>query len=292
MSYDAFPRPTGIDWGSADKTYGQVRFGDDSSQVVIFYTKSVFNAAKSRQTGSRQYENETWVKMHPPGERLNIIDRPVQEIDKQKYPMQWNMFLQNRTQIPEGTPIDLLFPNNPAVADNLRAFGVHTVQQCAKLSAHAMQTIGMGAQEWQNMAKQYLDSASSGTAFLAMRAELEKKDAELRLMKNQYAKLQSQLDDVQRRISNPNVGISANQWGAGPSDMINANHPSQELRPSKKLTEPPKEEVEQAEILRKFSEDDFPVVDVTEDQVNEPVENEQAGPLDFGLNKSRSKKGK
>lgn len=284
MAYEPLPRPTGINWGSADKTYGQVRFGDDSTQVVIFYTRSVFNAAKSKAMGSRQYENEIWVKMHPPGERLNIIDRPVQDIDKQKYPGQWNLFLQNRTQIPEGTPIDLLFPNNPATADNLRAFGVHTIQQCANLSAHAMQTIGMGAQDWQNMAKQYLESATSGTAFLALRAEMEKKDAELRILRQQYDKLLAQLNDIQNRISNPSIGAAptGNQWGNAPVDVINANHPSQEIRPARKqAVAPPTEEVEQSEVLRQVTESDFPVIDVTGDQGD-----------DISLNKKNVKKGK
>jgi len=274
MSYDGLASPTHIEWGSADRTYGQVKFGDDKAQVVLFYTRSVFNAAKSQALGSRQYENEIWVKMHPPGERLNIIDRPVNEMDKRKYAGQWNMFLQNRTQIPEGTPIDLLFPNNPATADNLRAFGIHTIQQCANLSAHALQTIGMGGQEWMNMAKQYLESATSGTAFLALRAELTQKDQEIRLLKQQFERSNAMLQDLQRRIANPNAGYNNSQnWADGSKQQIDANHPSQQLRPSNKQPPaPPSGEVEQANILRQVTEADFPVVDVTKDQ-----------PLDFGL---------
>jgi hypothetical protein len=36
MAYGDFDRPTGVDWANAGKTYGQVKFGDDSSQVVLF----------------------------------------------------------------------------------------------------------------------------------------------------------------------------------------------------------------------------------------------------------------
>lgn len=280
MAYDTFARPTGIDWGSADKTFGQVRFGEDSQQVVLFYTRSVFNAMKSQANGSRHYENEIWVKLHPPGERLNVIDRPVTDIDKVKYPQQWNMFLQNKTQVPEGTPIDLLFPNSPATADNLKAFGVHTVQQCAKLSAHAQQTIGMGATEWMNMAKQYLDSASSGTAFLALRAELSQKDTELRVMKQQYDKLKAQLDDLLQRFNNPQVGAATPQaFADAAQQQILANHPSNR-RPNKSFSPPPASEVEQAGILRQITEQDFPTVDVTSDQeqVADPTQS-----LDFGL---------
>lgn len=276
MAYETFQRPTGVDWGNADRTYGQVRFGEDSQQVVLFYTRSVFNAAKSAQLGSRQYENQTWVKMHPPGERLNVIDRPVQDMDKRRFPYQWNNFLQNKTQVPDGTPIDLLFPNNPAVADNLKAFGVHTVQQCSTLSDNAMQTIGMGSVEWKNMAVRYLESANSGTAFLKLQAELAQKDQDIRILKRQFEQLKTSYDDLIARINNPNV--VARNWEQ-PTDMaaqtIDNNHPSQQLKPSKKkkLGEaPPAAELEQANIIKQVTEETFPTIDVTKDNT-----------IDFGL---------
>lgn len=273
MAYDGLANPTGIEWGNSERTFGQVKFGDDSAQVVVFYTRSVFNAAKSKAKGARFYENEIWVKMHPPGERLNVIDRPVSDLDKIKYQRQWNLFLQNKTQVPDGTPIDLLFPNSPATADSLKAFNVHTIQQCANLSSHALQTIGMGAQDWANMAKQYLDSASSGTSFLKLRSELDQEKQDNRILRQQYDKIRAQLDDVLRRI---NLGSGPPQpWPDAPGQQIAANHPSNPApNKSRAFQAPPSAAMEQADILKQVVEEDFPVVDVTKDQPND---------LDFGL---------
>lgn len=283
MAYD-LPRPTGIDWGNADRSYGQVKFGDDSQQVVMFYTRSVFNSAKSAQVGARQYENQTWVKMHPPGERLNVIDRPVSDHDKRRFPHQWNMFLQNKTQVPEGTPIDLLFPNNPAVADNLKAFGVHTIQQCANLSDNAMQTIGMGSTEWKNMATKYLESASSGTAFLKLQSEVQQKEQQIRILQRQFEQLKAAHDDLVGRINNPNIGSWTPPNPDLSGDIVNANHPSQAIRPSlKKKAAPPSDEVEQANIIKQVTEESFPILDVTKDQ-------DLSQEIDFGL--GAKKKGK
>lgn len=285
MAFETFARPTGIEWGSADRTYGQVKFGDDSQLVVIFYTKAVFNAALSQEKGVRQYENQTWIKMHPPGERLNIIDRPVENGDKNRFPRQWNLFLQNKSQIPDGTPIDLLFANNPAIADNLRAFGVHTIQQCANLSAHAMDTIGMGANDWKNMAKQYLENAKSGAAFLQLKSEVAQKDQEIKLLKRQFEQLKSQHDDIINRLKDPNTS-TYNTSGLQPSyvegydvqaDRLNANHPSQEIKKSKKkVNAPPKDEVDQSNVIKQVTEEDFNSVDVTKDQQ-----------LDFGFKENK-----
>ena len=269
MSFDGFQKPTGIDWGSADRTYGQVKFGDDSQTVAMFYTKSVFDAAKSAAEGTRQYINQIFVRIHPPGERLNIIDRPVQESDKRRFSHQWNSFLQNKTQVPEGTPIDLLFPNNPATADSLKGMGVYTIQQCASLSANAIENVGMGGREWVNMAVQYLDSAKSGTSFLKLRAELDKKEQDNKLLKRQFEQIKAQLDDLTNRISNPNVFSLQPNWIPGydaQAERLDSNHPSQELRPSgKKIKKvvPKTDELEQHNILKQVTEENFPTVDVT-----------------------------
>lgn len=275
MAFEPFSRPVGVDWATADRTYGQVKFGDDSQQVVLFYVKSVFDAAASAAKGSRQYKNENWVRMCPPGEKLNIVDRPVKEEDTHRFPRQWNAFLQNKTQVPEGTPIDLLFPNNPAIADNLKAFGVFTIQQCANLSAHALDSIGMGSQNWKNMAVQYLESAKSGSAFLQMRTEMDKKDQQIRLLTQQNAMIKAQLDDITNRLKDPTTNVYQPNWQEGhdaQAARLNANHPSQQIRPSKAA--PPQHELDQANLIQQVTEESFPVVDVTQDQEQEQAAEE------------------
>lgn len=259
--------PTGIEWGNSDKTYGIVKFGNDDNLVVMFYTKSVFNAAKSLEAGTRQFENKIYVRIHAPGERLNIIDRPADESDKYRFQKQWSNFLQNKTQIPDGTPIDLLFPNNPAIADNLKAMGIYTIQQCSKLSAHALDVIGMGAQEWKNMAVRYLENADSGAAFIKMQEELKKKDQEIKLLNRQFEQLKKSYDDIRWQIKNPNSGGLQPGWQPGfdaQMERLEANHPSQEMRPSKKIKKAPRTEV--GEVIKTIREEDIPIIDLTKDQ--------------------------
>lgn len=265
---DDFRQPTSIEWGNSDKTYGMVKYGDDSQLVVIFYTRSIFNAAKSREAGARQYENKIYVRIHAPGERLNIIDRPVEDSDKHRFPRQWSNFLQNKTQVPDGTPIDLLFPNNPAIADNLKALGIHTIQQCSKLSSNALDTIGMGAQDWKNMAVRYLENADSGAAFVQLQDELKKKDQEIKLLSRQFAQLKKSYDDVMWQIQNPNSGGLQPGWQPGfdvQLERLDANHPSQDVRPSKKIKKQAARE-NVGEVIKTTREEDIPIVDLTKDQ--------------------------
>lgn len=226
-------RPTGIQWNGPHS--GLVQYGDDSRLVVFFYQRPVLNDAKSRELGKPFYEEMTYIKIEEPGERLNKVDRPVTDNDKYRFAVQWNRFLQKLEQKPEGVPIDLLFPNNPAIPENLRGYGIYTIEQLAGLSANAIDSVGMGCQDWVNLAKDYLKNATDGAVFHKMRLRLEEKDQEIKVLNQRFNTLQAQFNALiaqfegrslvgQQPITNPS-------WAPGhdaAQERIDANHPSQE----------------------------------------------------------------
>jgi hypothetical protein len=272
-----FSAPTGVRWANADMTYGQVQYGDESKLVVVFYDKPLFNKVKSVEKGARHYDNVTYVKIHSPGELLNIIDRPATQADQHRFRRQWSLFLQGRLQVPDGTPIDLLFPNNPAAADNLRAFGVYTIQQLAELSAHGLDRIGMGGQEYKNMAVRYLENATSGAAFIQMQEQLQKKDQEITVLNQKLERAIATIEDINFRMDNPGINRAQPQVPEGvdiTTERINANHPGSQRRKGGKkniaASAPPKDELEQVEIIEQVTEENFgnmfPPVDVTKEE--------------------------
>jgi len=241
--------PTGVRWQGAG--YGVVEFGRDDQMVVIFYNKAVRNDFKSKDLGRPVFEDVDYVKIFAPGERLNQIDRPVKEDDKQRWPRQWNDFIQKRTQVPDGTPIDLLFPNFPSVAENLKANGIYTVEQCANLSAHGIDSVGMGGQEYVNKAKAYLKSAEKGQGFNKLQGELNDAKQQVRLLQRQISEQKKQIDSLINRQMNPALHSNSPPWVPGYDaqvDRINATHVTQELKP-KRMGRKPKTEVEDTNQL-------------------------------------------
>lgn len=221
---------TGIDWQG--QGYGNVRYGEDNQLTVNFYDKSVRNEIKSRQNGAPWHDLIPHVRVQTPGEHLNVVDRPIQDTDKLRWPRQYDAYLHNQTQVPEGTPIDLMFINHPNIADNLRGHGIHTIQQLANLSAHALLQVGMGAQEYQNKAKAYLDSAQKGVDFHKIERENEELKNQNQVLANQIQQLQAQLNGVISQIRSGPQGIINPQWQPGfdaQSERLNANHPTKEL---------------------------------------------------------------
>lgn len=195
-----FAPSTGITWQGHT---GIVEYGGgDRNQFCVFYNKSVPDPAKSIEAGRPINMDQVFVRVHPPGERLNIVDRPARGDDAKRWPTQWHAFQQNRQQTPEGTPIDILYPESPSVGANLRANNVFTVEQCAELSFHAIETIGMGAQRWVNDAKKFIEFASKGVTASAMRKELEDRDREIKVLRDAVEEMRSTIIQLREGASN------------------------------------------------------------------------------------------
>jgi hypothetical protein len=177
---------------------GMVEYGGgDSGMVVMFFNKAKHDPQKSIAEGRPIYENQTFVRVHPPGERLNIVERPARSDDTRRWPRQWDQFQRSAEQIPEGTDINLFYPEKPAVAATLRAGGVFTVEQCANLSAHAIENIGMGCQAWVNAAQNYLKISAKGVGAAKLRTELEDRDRKIKVLEHQVYELSNQVREMQ-----------------------------------------------------------------------------------------------
>lgn len=197
--------------------YGVVRFGSDQNVNVLFYMKSVPDSVKSRQESRPVYVSKEYVRIQHPGDHLNIIDRPVDDDPsvKVRWGNQYNKFMASQEQVPEGTPNEILFPNQPEIPANLHTHGVHTVEQLATLSAHALQTIGMGSVEWQEKARKFLESAKGGVEYHRIQKHVEDLQSQNQVLQNQVSLMQAQLN----RLS------AINQQGINPL-MVPASRPT------------------------------------------------------------------
>ncbi len=209
----------------AQRGYGMASSGPTDDRLIVgFLNKSVLNEFKSNQSGVPTYEDHTYVKIQHPGETLNIVERPVREDDKRRWPRQWQQFEAGSNQIPDGIPISLLFPSKPHIAMTLKGYNIHTVEQLANLSAQGIGTVGMGCTEWVNGAKRYLEHAEKGVSH-------HKFETEMAALKSQNATLTRQVNDLMaivhrkegRQTEPQNVDLQTAQ--------LNAVHASVEERP-------------------------------------------------------------
>ena len=202
MAYEGFQSPNRIDWqGGAG--WGIANFASGKKPLVQFYRRPTLNPLKSSEAGTPIHDTNVFIKIQHPGETLQTIDREMNAVDRASYAQEWAAFMENREQIPDGTPIYYLFPDHPDIAENLKSMGVHTVEQLSSLSAHGMDRIGMGAQDYVNAANAYLDAARQGATYHKMRVELESRDRQIEVLSRQIAEQKRQLDALIQQLEGP-----------------------------------------------------------------------------------------
>jgi hypothetical protein len=187
---------------------GSVQTGpSDASMLCIFYKRAVHNAVKSAHEGRPIYEDLDYVRIQQPGETTQVVDRPAQNGDKQRWPAQWQAYAAGKDQVAEGTPLGLLFPRHPSAVAMLQALGIMTVEHLANASATAIAAIGMHGQDYANYAQKYIHGATSGAAFHQMQMENEQ-------MKRENIRLAKVVDDLQHQMAQFNAAMLA-QAGVG-----------------------------------------------------------------------------
>ncbi len=170
--------------------------GDDQ-QFVIFDYHPALNRAKSRQEGRPVYENEIWVKIIAPGEaKIQETHRKANDLDKRRFPRQWQAFLQGRPQITEGTVLEHLFPDQPNKVKMLNHYNIFTVEQLANLNATGMSAIGMGAMQDVEKAKQYIAQSEKGVNYHKFNTQMEQKDQQISALTQQIANLSAQMTQM------------------------------------------------------------------------------------------------
>ena len=154
----------------------------DSHLHVEFYTNDQ-KPYKDRPT--------PFVRIIVPGDKTNIVDRPVREDHKERFPRQWLHF---QMQSGDGPVIGTLLQQwNTDDEENfslhqmaeLQILKFQTVEQVATASDSQLQRIGMGGAGLRERAKTYLTRKNQS----ANTSELEVTRRELNELKQQMAML-------------------------------------------------------------------------------------------------------
>lgn len=139
------------------------------------------------------WDGKPFVRIMIPGDKNTIIEQPVKEDHKKRFPRQWLYFQmsQENPDAPEvGTTIeswhlDAKDEIGKAQVEELRILKFRTVEQIAAASDNQLQRIGMGGVSLREKAKAYLVRKN--------RSETQK---ELDDTKQQLAQLQAQMAEL------------------------------------------------------------------------------------------------
>jgi len=149
--------------------------GDDKL-LIRFEARPVEDSAETKAHGRPIYKEMLFVEIRVPGDRDNIILRPITPKDKVRFAKRLEAWEKaNRAEVQDGTPLTEWPPMPKTTALEMRFFGIFTVEQLANVNdTNVKKWRDLFA--WRQKAKDWLDIAENGAAASKLRAEKEAAD--------------------------------------------------------------------------------------------------------------------
>jgi len=152
------------------------RFAMDSKLFVEFSRKPRLQRGKSKAAGRAVYEEVDYIRVHVPGDKLSVVERPVDSIDRQRFADRYAKWQAGQPQAVTGTPISALPNMTPAKVEEYKYFKIITVEQLADAPDSVGQKF-MSFNSDKRQAKVFLEVAKNNAPIEHMNEELKKRDA-------------------------------------------------------------------------------------------------------------------
>lgn len=143
----------------------------DARLHVVFYEKEMQDAYRSEKEGRPIFFMVDKVKITVPGNQLNNMDDFVNDSHKQRFPRQWQHYLNNKKADSEaiiGTPLAEWPRISRAQAEELKYLGFRSVENIANASDAQLQSLGMKAgmqpHAFRELAQRFLATANQEAA--------------------------------------------------------------------------------------------------------------------------------
>jgi hypothetical protein len=162
----------------------------DKGLLVQFYTKAVQSKEKTVAEGRPIYDEKVYVRIMVPGDRDNIVDRPVQDSDLKRFNRAYSAFQQGRKEQYDGTPLEAWPGISRSQVEEMKFFNVHTVEALAEMSDSNAQKFA-GIYDLKRRAQAFLAAADENKFAEQMQAELSKRDEQIEALKVEIENLRS-----------------------------------------------------------------------------------------------------
>lgn len=181
---------------NGNQTVAIATHGDDTSVFAEFYTKPFFLEAESQKQGRPIYQDRPYLKITFPADKTKIWDQPVKmeddingPSDPHRFPRQWQAFINQQEQVPDGTALTEFPAFTKARVMELKSMNIHTVEQYAAVPDSA--NLGLGWQKERDICKGYLNKSAGLAQFTQLQAENERLKADMESLHQQMRELNS-----------------------------------------------------------------------------------------------------
>ena len=194
--------PTIFDEPSDFSKPDETRFAADNKLYIEFFRKPVMQPGKSREAGRAVYEEVDYVRIHVPGDKSSVIERPLSQQDVFRFQDRYNKWKAGQEEAVTGTPLSALPGMNASKVEEYKFFKIITVEQLAD----ANDNLGgkfMSFQQDKQRAKAFMEVAANNAPIEKMNAELQKRDAEIENLRTMVEALQASAKPAKRNVAAP-----------------------------------------------------------------------------------------
>lgn len=184
------------DFAKPDET----RFAADNKLYVEFFRKPVLQPGKSREAGRAVYEEVDYVRIHVPGDKSSVIERPVSQQDQFRFSDRYAKWKAGQEEAVTGTPLSALPGMTPSKVEEYKFFKLVTVEQLAEANDNLGAKF-MSFQQDKQRAKAFLEVAKNNAPIERMNEELAKRDAELEELRAMVTTLQANAKTSKRAVA-------------------------------------------------------------------------------------------
>jgi hypothetical protein len=177
--------------------------------AVQFYSRPMKNEFESEKAGRAIHYDADFVRIFVPGDATTVIDVPVREEHKKRFPHHWAHY-QNKhggdtREI--GTPLSEWSRLSPATVEDLRALKFYTVENIAGASDANLQKIGMAGgmscYALRDHAIRFLNLAKGDSVAQAAEDRVKALEAENTKMREDFAKQMEEMKTLVTQATTP-----------------------------------------------------------------------------------------
>lgn len=175
----------------------------DSALTVRFYSRPVRNDFQSIEQARPIFQDVDYVEIFIPGDQNTILDTPVREDHKRRFPIQWAHYQNKHGGDPRinGTPLSQWPLLTPAMAEELKGLKFFTVESIAEASDGNIMKLGMAAgmapMAFRERAQRYLEAAKGDSLATKQASELAALKAEREAAEQKH---QQQIEELRQQM--------------------------------------------------------------------------------------------
>lgn len=183
--------PTFFDEPSDFAKPDETRFSADNKLYVEFYRKPVLQPGESRVAGRAVFKEVDYIRIHVPGDKGSVIERPVTQQDEFRFTDRYAKWKAGQEEAVTGTPLSALPGMTPSKVEEYKFFKLVTVEQLADANDNLGSKF-MSFQADKQRAKAFMEVARNNAPIEKMNEELQKRDAEIENLRTMVEALQAQ----------------------------------------------------------------------------------------------------